>query len=107
MVIFIFTLVPLVAALVIQYVSCRFTMRQTGRGWKWMRLIRLLPLMAAVVVISYVAISRWQIWRNQQVSPLTQILFVPGVPGFFFLLGLFLGWRIWKRRWSPKIIKGS
>lgn len=105
MIVLIFTVLPLLLALVIQYITCRLTMRQTGRYWKFLRYLRLLPALLSILVIVYITVSRWQIWRNQDVSPLTQVLFFPGVPGFFFLLGLFAGWGVWKKRWSPKVIR--
>ena len=36
--------------------------------------------------------------------PLIGLIFFPGVPGFFFLLGLLLGWRLWKKWWAPRVI---
>ena len=37
--------------------------------------------------------------------PLTQLLIFPGVPGVCALLGCYLGWRLWKWLWRPKVIK--
>ena len=45
------------------------------------------------------------LWQSQQVSPLTQIILFPGVPALFALLGMALGWRIFRRRWSPRIVE--
>ena len=105
MIIALFTLVPLLVGMVVEYAVFRFTMRETGRGRRLLRLLRLVPPLAAAAVIGGIAVGRWQLWQSQLVSPLTQLLFFPGVPGFFFLLGLLLGWRLWKRRWSPRVLK--
>lgn len=101
----IFILAPLLLGLGIEYAVCRGTMSERGKYWKLRRLIRLIPPAAGAGLIAGVAVGRWEIWRNTEVSPLTQVLFVPGVPGFFFLLGVLLGWRLWKRRWSPRVIR--
>lgn len=104
-IILLFTLFPLVLGLVLEYAAFRLTMGETGRHWRARRLLRLVPPLGAVLLIAVVAVSRWQIWQNQEVSPLTQILLIPGVPGLFGLLGLLLGWRLWRRRWSPRVIQ--
>ena len=36
---------------------------------------------------------------------MTQLLFVPGLPAAFALLGAFLGWKLWKTLWSPRVVK--
>ncbi|NCE63820.1 Tat pathway signal protein [Pseudoflavonifractor sp. 524-17] len=101
----IFTVIPLLLGLALEYAVCRLTMSERGKYWRLVRLIRLVPPAAGAGLIAGVAAGRWEIWRNTEVSPLTQVLFVPGVPGFFFLLGLLLGWRLWKRQWSPRVIQ--
>ena len=99
-----FVILPLAAALVLQYGTCRLTMGLSGRRRGRAALVRLLPLLLAVAVIAAVAVGRWQIWRSERVSPVTQLIFFPGVPGFFFLLVLLLGWRLWKKWWAPRVI---
>ena len=44
----------------------------------------------------YTSVGRAGVWESDQ-SPLTQLLFVPGLPALFALLGLLAGWRLWKR----------
>lgn len=90
----IFCLLPLLAGLIPEYLVCRFTKRPP---WK------LLPPAAAVVIIVLVALGRLSLWESDR-SPVTQLLFVPGLPGCFALLGTFLGWRLWKWRWGPRVI---
>ena len=90
----IFCLLPLLAGLIPEYLVCRFTKRPP---WK------LLPPAAAVVIIALVALGRLSLWESDR-SPVTQLLFVPGLPALFALLGTFLGWRLWKWRWGPRVI---
>ncbi|MFQ7452979.1 MAG: hypothetical protein ACLRNQ_17970 [Flavonifractor plautii] len=48
--------------------------------------------------------GRAGVWESDQ-SPLTQLLFVPGLLALFALLGLLAGWRLWKRLWGPRVVK--
>lgn len=91
----IFCVLPLLAGLIPEYLVCRFTKK------KWWR--PLAPL-AVVVIAALVAAGRLRVWESE-VSPVTQLLFVPGVPAVFALLGTLLGWRLWKRLWSPRVVK--
>ena len=61
MILVLFTLLPLLLGAALEYTVCRLTMRETGRGWRLLRLLR--------------------------------------------LLGMALGWRIFRRRWSPRIVE--
>ena len=61
-------------------------------------------MVAVVVVTALVAAGRLRVWESE-VSPVTQLLFVPGVPALFALAGVLLGWRLWKRLWSPRVVK--
>ena len=91
----IFCVLPLLAGLIPQYLVCRFTRR---RWWK------LLPAGVVVLLTVLVAAGRLNVWESEA-SPVTQLLFVPGVPAVFALLGVFLGWRLWKRLWSPRVVR--
>ena len=102
-----FTLVPLALGAAAQYAALRFTMRETGRWWKQLRLLRLVPLLVSLLLVAGIAAGRWQIWQSDEVSPLTPIICFPGVPGVFLLLGLVLGWRAFRRRWDPRLISGT
>ena len=91
----IFCLLPLLAGLIPEYLVCRFT----KKAW-W----KLLPPLAVVLITALVAAGRLRVWESE-VSPVTQLLFVPGVPALFALAGVLLGWRLWKRLWSPRVVK--
>lgn len=90
-----FILVPLIAAALLEYVVCRFTVR---RGWK------LAPPLLGGVLVALVAYGRYQVWSSD-VPPWTQIIFMPGLPAVFLFLGFFLGWRLWRRFWRPRVIR--
>ena len=90
-----FTLIPLLAGLILQYVLLRLLKR---RRW-----LCLLPLVVWAAVVLGVCLYRIHMWSSEE-SIVTQLLFLPGVPALFVLLGLFLGWRLWRRRWLPRVI---
>ena len=60
--------------------------------------------LAVAAITALVTAGRLSVWESD-VSPVTQLLFVPGVPAAFALLGTLLGWRLWKRLWSPRVVK--
>lgn len=105
MILVLFTLLPLLLGAALEYTVCRLTMRDTGRGWRLLRLLRLLPPLGLLGIAWAIGAGRWRLWQSQQVSPLTQIILFPGVPALFVLLGMALGWRIFRRRWSPRIVE--
>ena len=88
-------LIPLLMGLILEYIVCRLTFR---RGWK------LLPPAAWLVLAAVVALVRRSIWRSEQGVLLLQLLLFPGVPAVFLLLGSYLGWRLWRRWWRPRVI---
>ena len=90
-----FFLLPLCFGALAEYLCCRLPRR---RVW------RLLPLVVAAVFLIAAVWVRIQNWESKDVSPLTQLIIFPGVPGVALLLGIYLGWRVWKYLWSPKII---
>ena len=92
-----FVLLPFLLGAVIQYAVCRFTRRK--RWW-------VLPGLAAAVLALLIAAGRWNLWASEQVSPLTQVLFFPGLPALALLAGLFAGWRFWKWFWRPRVVDG-
>ena len=91
----IFCLLPLLAGLVPEYLVCRFT-----RRWPW----KLLPPAAVVAIIALVAAGRLSLWESDR-SPVTQLLFIPGLPALGFFVGLFLGWKLYRWLWRPRIIR--
>ena len=38
-------------------------------------------------------------------APWEQLLFIPGLPALGALFGAYLGWRLWKRLWLPRVVK--
>ena len=106
----IFCVLPLLAGLIPEYLVCRFTRRP------WWRLLPPLAvaLLAALayqvrrgqsrIVWLKVTAGRLRVWESEA-SPVTQLLFVPGVPALFALAGTLLGWRLWKRLWGPRVVK--
>ena len=91
----IFCVLPLLAGLIPEYLMCRFTRRP---WWK------LLPPLAVALLAALVTAGRLRVWESEA-SPVTQLLFVPGVPALFALAGTLLGWRLWKRLWGPRVVK--
>ena len=89
----IFFLLPLGIGLVLEYLSCRIPRRKFWRA---------LPPVGAAVFVLAVGIGRWNIWTSEEVSPITQLILFPGLPGIALLFGCYLGWRLWKWVWSPK-----
>ena len=91
-----FVLAPLVLGLAAEYAACRFTRN---------KLLRALPPAAGVFLAALIAAGRWNMWRSEQVPPTTQLLLFPGLPGVCLLLGMYLGYRLWRRIWMPKIVR--
>ena len=90
----IFVIIPFVLGFAVQYALCRLTKR---RLWRWASPLVLLALGAGV------AWYRYQMWSSE-VPVWTQLLFVPGLPVLAAVLGVWLGWRFWRRRSRPRII---
>ena len=97
MILLILALVPLAGGFLLEFLVCQFT-RKGSKLWK------LIPPVAAVLVTAAIVVHRLNLWEADT-SPVTQLLFVPGVPAAFALLGTLLGWRLWKRLWSPRVVK--
>lgn len=90
----VFCLLPLLLGLAAEYLVCRFLRR---------KLWRLLPPAVVLALTALVAAGRLNVWESSQ-SPVTQLLFVPGLPALCALIGTLLGWRLWKRLWGPRVI---
>ena len=73
--------------------------RFAPRRWLWA-----LPLLIGAAAALLLAWGRWSIWTSEEVSPLTQILFIPGLPALCYFLGLLAGWRIYRRVWDPRVV---
>ncbi|MBS6370430.1 MAG: Tat pathway signal protein [Oscillospiraceae bacterium] len=92
-----FFLVPLLLGLVLEYLCCRLPRR---------RIWRALPPVLGILLTVLVGVGRWSLWESETVSPMTQLLIFPGVPGAALLLGCWLGWRLWRRIWQPRVLDG-
>lgn len=89
--------VPLVLGAVVQYMACRFPKRPL---WRWV------PPLLATAVTGLVALHRYHGWSDgPQKAPVEQLLFIPGLPALGAFVGLWLGWRVWKRLWRPRVVK--
>lgn len=105
MILLFLALVPVGLGAALQYLVCRLTMRETGPHWKALRLLRALPAICTAALIAGVAWNRLQLWQSETVSPVTQLLFIPGVPGLCVVLGLVLGGLLFRRRWAPRVFR--
>ncbi len=91
-----FVLLPLLFGLAVEYLLCRFTRR---------RLLRALPPAGIAALAALIAVGRWRMWQSEQTGVATQLLIFPILPGFCLLLGMYLGWRLWRRIWLPRIVR--
>lgn len=89
-----FCLLPFLAGLVAEYLACRFARK---KFW------RLAPPAAGVILAFLIGVGRYRVWSSQE-SPLSQLLLFPGLPAVFLLFGIFWGYRIYRRLWSPRVI---
>lgn len=88
-----FFLLPLLLGLVLEYLCCRLPQR---------RIWRAIPPVLGILLTVLVGVGRWSLWESETVSPMTQLLIFPGVPG----AALLLGWRLWRRIWQPRVLDG-
>lgn len=92
-----FFLLPLLLGLVLEYLCCRLPRR---------RIWRAIPPVLGILLTALVGVGRWSLWESETVSPVTQLLIFPVVPGAALLLGCWLGWRLWRRIWQPRVLDG-
>lgn len=97
MILLILALVPLVGGFLLEFLVCQFT-RKGSKLWK------LIPPVAAVLVTAAIVVHRLNLWESDN-SPVTQLLFIPGLPALGFFVGLFLGWKLYRWLWKPKIVR--
>ncbi|OUN11647.1 MULTISPECIES: Tat pathway signal protein [unclassified Flavonifractor] len=97
MILLILALVPLVGGFLLEFLVCQFT-RKGSKLWK------LIPPVAAVLVTAAIVVHRLNLWEADT-SPVTQLLFIPGLPALGFFVGLFLGWKLYRWLWKPKIVR--
>ncbi|BDF66033.1 hypothetical protein CE91St43_00050 [Oscillospiraceae bacterium] len=90
-------LIPLGAAAVVEYILCRFPKK---RFW------RCLPPAALAIAVLAVTLFRYHGWDDGGGgAPIETLLFFPGLPALGLAVGLFLGWRLWKKLWSPRVFR--
>ena len=97
MILLILALVPLLGGFLLEFLVCQFT-RKGSKLWK------LIPPVAAVLVTAAIVVHRLNLWESDN-SPVTQLLFIPGLPALGFFVGLFLGWKLYRWLWRPKIVR--
>ena len=97
MILLILALVPLAGGFLLEFLVCQFT-RKGSKLWK------LIPPVAAVLVTAAIVVHRLNLWESDN-SPVTQLLFIPGLPALGFFVGLFLGWKLYRWLWRPRIIR--
>lgn len=92
-------LVPVLLGAVCEYAVCRFAKR---RPWRWA------PPLVALTGTAIVFCTRYLGWSADVDqgggAPIETLLFIPGLPAALLFLGLFIGYRLWKRVWSPRVI---
>ena len=93
MIFLIFFLVPVIPAAAIEYAACRFP------RYRWWRTV---PPAATVVLAALIAYFRWRNWGGEG-APIETLLFFPGLSALGLLAGCFVGWRIWKWMWTPRL----
>lgn len=93
-----FFVAPLAAGAAAEYAVCRFPKK---RIWRYLP-----PILSAGAVLA-VSLFRYHGWdqAGSQGAPLDTLLFFPGLPALGMALGLFLGWRLYKHLWTPRIVK--
>ncbi len=96
MIYLILALIPFVGGFLLEFLVCQFT-RKGSRLWK------LLPPVIAAAIVAAIVFHRLNLWKSDN-SPVTQLIFIPGLPALGFFLGLLLGWRLYRRLWRPRII---
>ena len=77
----IFCLIPLGIGVVLEYLCCRIPKR---------RIWRALPPALSVLFVVIVGVGRWNMWTSEEVSPVTQLILFPGLPGIFLLIGFLI-----------------
>ena len=97
MIFFLLFTLPFIVALAVEYAACRFPKR---RLWRW------LPPAAALLLAAAVALSRYHGWSpGEKKAPWETLILIPGLPALGAFAGLWLGWRLWKWLWLPRVVK--
>lgn len=90
-------ILPLVLAACVQYLVCRFLKKPV---------LHVLPALACFLTALIVALARYHGWSMDggEGAPIETLLLIPGLPAAVVSVGLFLGWKVWARRWRPRVI---
>ncbi len=89
--------VPMSIGLAAEYAACRFPKR---RLWRWA------PPLLTGLLTGAVTLGRYHGWSAVgEKAPWETLLFIPGLPALGAFLGLWLGWRLWKRLWLPRVVE--
>ena len=92
-----FGLAPLLLGLTAEYLCFRLPRRR--------KLWRALPPALAVLFAGVAGAVRLENWSSEVASPVTQLLIFPGLPVMCLLAGCWLGWRLWRWRWGPRVVR--
>lgn len=96
-IILMFFMIPLVAGAGLEYILCRFPKK---RFWRY------LPPAGAAILAGAVTLFRYFGWsKGAGGAPIETLLFFPGLPAAGLFVGVFAGWRIWKRLWTPHVVQ--
>lgn len=96
-ILFVFFMIPLAAGAFMEYIFCRFPKKHF---WRY------LPPAAAAILTGTVTAFRYFGWNEGGGgAPIETLLFFPGLPAAGLFIGFFAGWRIWKRLWTPHVIR--
>lgn len=92
----IFFLSPFLVGGAAEYLCCRLPKK---RWWRWV------PLLVALTLAGALAWGRYYGWSDTAHAPIETILFFPGLPLLGALLGIIAGFLVWKKLWTPQVVK--
>ena len=79
----------------VEYLFCRFP------KYRWWRKA---PPAFALLLGAVLAFIRWRNW-GEEGAPIEALLFFPGLSTLAMVVGCYLGWRIWRHLWTPRLKK--
>lgn len=59
----------------------------------------------ALIAAGALAWGRYYGWSDTDHAPIETILFFPGLPLLGALLGITAGFLVWKKLWTPQVVK--
>lgn len=90
---------PLVGGIAAEYLVCRLLKKWY---WRWVPPVLTLLVAATVLCVRYFG---WSAEHGGQTAPLETLVFIPILPAALTLAGLYLGYRLWRWRWNPRVIR--